>query len=115
MPLKIVYLDDEPDVSGMFADNFASKEIEIKTFVDPDLALAYIHAHPPDVVFLDYRMPNTNGDLVAQAIKIDVPKVLVTGDLEVKTVTQFTRKFTKPFPWDEMEQFLDSLVKKKAA
>jgi DNA-binding NtrC family response regulator len=115
MPLKIVYLDDEADLLEIFVDNFASANREINTFTNPQLALEFIHANYPDVVLLDFRMPSTTGDEVAQAIKINVMKVLITGDIETATITAFERKFAKPFPYDEIEKYLLSLTDKRAA
>jgi CheY-like chemotaxis protein len=113
MPLKIVYLDDEPDICIMFSDNFNSPNLIIHTFTDSDLAVNFIKLNPPDIVFLDYRMPNINGDQVAIRIDKDIPKVLITGDLEVVTESIFIKKFGKPFPWTEIEQLLEDFRLKK--
>lgn len=107
MSLKVYYLDDEPDICDVFKENFATSEIEITTFCEAEPALAAIHKSPPDLIFLDYRIHSTNGDVVAQQIKVKVPLILLTGDLRVTTQTVFDKMYSKqPFPWDEIEIFL---------
>ena len=114
MPLKVYMLDDEPDICQIFKDNFSTVDITIHTFNDPKKFLEAIHADPPDLLFFDYRLPNTNGVEVARAIKIKIPMALLTGDLEVTSVEIFEKKFNKqPFPWIEIESYLTSHLNKK--
>lgn len=116
MPLKIVYLDNEPQLCEMFVDNFASADVSVETFTDPEKAVAAINATIPDLVFLDYRLPQTTGEAVAHRLMADIPKVLVTGDLTVKGIKDFVKIFHKPFNFDEMEEFIrNSMDRKKAA
>lgn len=107
MSLRVIYVDDEPDMCQMFVDNFSTPEIQIQTYVDSQIALEAIHQNPPDLVILDYRLRDTTGDLLAKEIKVKLPIALLTGDLEVETDFEFSRCFRKqPFPWDEIQGFL---------
>ncbi len=65
MPFKVIYLDDEPHLCEMFVDNFASGEVSVETFTDSEKAITAINASIPDLVFLDYRLPETTGEAVA--------------------------------------------------
>lgn len=112
MPLKIVYLDDEPHLCEMFVDNFESSEVSVQTFTESRAAIKAINESTPDLVFLDYRLPGMTGDDVASLLNSAVPLALLTGDLSVKTVTRFVRIFHKPFNFDEMEAFIQSYLKK---
>ncbi len=109
MPLKIVYVDDEPDLCEMFADLFNSPDTLVTTFSDPELAITEIRKNPPDLIFLDYRLPKTNGDRVALALGNTVPKVLVTGDVAVKTEYPFVKHFAKPYTRAEIAQFISEI------
>jgi DNA-binding NtrC family response regulator len=111
MPLKIIYLDDEPDLCQLFKQNFESDEVEIKVFSDPAKALQETLENPPDYVFLDYRLPNTSGDIVAKSIDSKIPKIFITGDLSVNPEADFIKIFNKPFSFDEMESFINNLKK----
>ena len=106
MSLKIVYLDDEVSLCEIFKDSFESSEVDIKTFSEPELALKHIKAHPPDLIFLDYRLPGTTGDLIALELGGHIPKVLITGDLSVTPSANFLRIFKKPYKFQEMDDFI---------
>ena len=115
MAIKVVYIDDEPALCEIFKDNFESSDIEIKTFVHPTEALLDIAKVRPDLVFIDYRLPNTNGESVAKSIAIEIdstiPKVLVTGDLSIQPSGLFVQIFSKPFNFNEVEAFIKGYIR----
>jgi DNA-binding response OmpR family regulator len=113
MLLKIVYLDDEPALCEMFVDNFASPIVSIQTFTDPEAAIKAINESEPDLVFLDYRLPETTGQDVANRLNPDIPKVLLTGDLSVNAGSCFIKIFHKPFDFAEVEAFIQSYLGRK--
>ncbi len=104
--LKIAYIDDEAEMCSIFVDNFSSANVEILTFSDLTNIVEKVEGANPDLIFLDYRLPNTNGDTLAGVLSPSVPKVLITGDIEVKPKANFLRVFSKPFDFCEMEDFL---------
>lgn len=106
MPHNIYYLDDEPDLLEMFVDLYSSDEICITIFSDPNEALAAVKKNPPDMIFLDYRLPNTTGDAVAQKIDPKIPKILITGDDSVKCETKFITTFQKPYRVESIRDFI---------
>lgn len=110
MSLKVYYIDDEADLCENFADYFATKEIEVTTFTDPSQALDRAKINPPDIVFIDYRMPGTTGDEMAKLIAADIPKYLITGDIYVKTEYQFNGCFNKPYILEDIQQVLNGLL-----
>lgn len=114
-PLKVYYLDDEIDLLEMFRDLFSGPGIEIRTFVDPALAIAEVWRSPPDLLILDYRLPNTTGDKIAQLLDPGLPKIMITGDLMVKTNSTFERVFHKPYSFSEMAEFLESARRRRLA
>ena len=111
MSLKIVYLDDEPDLCVIFRDIFSSEEVIIETYTESLKAIQGIKMDPPDLIFLDYRLPNITGDEVAMMLDKDIPKVLITGDINIKTDYSFLRIISKPFKIDEINELISSLVK----
>lgn len=113
MPFRIVYIDDEPDLCEIFQDSFSSERVQIDTFICPDDALLAIEKNPPDLVFLDFRLPHTTGDKVALLMNKDIPKVLLTGDLTDCGRSIFVKLFHKPFEMEEIEAFIASYVEKK--
>jgi DNA-binding NtrC family response regulator len=111
MPLKIFYLDDETDLLEMFSDTFSSSERVIATFCDPKTAIAAIRQTPPDILFIDYRLPNYTGDQIAQMLDPKIPKVLISGDMQVKCSYNFVAVFEKPYKASKIEEILAKLAK----
>ena len=107
MPLKVYYIDDEKGLCENFEDLFSVSDlILIKTFMDPEVAKIAIEADPPDILFLDYRLPNITGDQLAQSLDPAIPKYLVSGDIELKLKYKFLKIFPKPYSIDEVEALL---------
>ncbi len=113
MPLKIAYLDDEPELCETFVDNFANDCVEIRTFTDPESFLASLVTYQPDMVFLDYRLPNCNGDLIASRIRGEIPKILITGDFTVTPQTKFHRILQKPYNFAEVEALIQKQIEEQ--
>ncbi len=102
MSLKVFYLDDEAALCVGFSDYFSTNEVIITTFTDPKLAILAIKNNPPDLFFVDYHLPGTDGDQVAQSIDPGIPMVLISGELFTVTVHQFVRIITKPYKNEEI-------------
>ncbi|MEN9722965.1 MAG: hypothetical protein RJB38_951 [Pseudomonadota bacterium] len=112
MPLRLYYLDDEPDLLDVFSEIFACPELEIVTCSDPVRALQEIQANPPDILFLDYRLPRTTGDQIALQVDAAIPKALVTGDVRVTLQARFDAVFEKPFPVEKMQEFIQAQIQR---
>jgi DNA-binding NtrC family response regulator len=108
MPINVYYIDDEIDLCEIFSDTFADDNIQIKTFTDPKAGIEAIKNAPPDFLFLDYRLPGTNGDLIAQSVDPKIPKILVTGEMEVKTQYKFQKIISKPYKTEEVMSIFNS-------
>lgn len=106
MSFQIVYIDDEPDICEIFSDLFQSSTLDVHVFTDPELAIERLKSHSADIVFIDYRLPQTTGDQVARRISKDIPKALITGELSVQPDYEFDRIFSKPLDVDEIEKFI---------
>jgi DNA-binding response OmpR family regulator len=114
MSLKILYIDDEQDLCQMFEDNFGmSNDVTIDTFTDPEKGLSALPSIEPDLIFLDYRLPNTTGVEIANRIQAKIPIALVTGELGMKLQPPFIRIFWKPFDFEEIEKFIEFFAEQK--
>jgi FixJ family two-component response regulator len=112
MAIKVYYLDDEPALGENFKDLFETDEVEISTFVTADAFLEAVRTAPPDLVFLDYLLPKTNGDIVAQQLDPKIPKYLITGNLEVKPKADFVGVFYKPVQFEVIQMVISNSVNK---
>ncbi len=115
MPLNVLYLDDEKELCDNFSDLFSTGDIKVITFNDPVKASEAAKVNPPDLMFVDYRLPSTNGDLVALSLDPKIPKFLITGDISVATSYKFVKVFSKPYKAEDIWKVLESMLKKKQA
>lgn len=115
MSLKIYYLDDEPDLLVLFTETFSAPGREISTFSDSKVAIEKINKNKPDILFLDYRMPNFTGDQIAQMLDPSIPKYLITGDIQVNTDYKFKAVIKKPYSTEEIEKILVEMNQLKKA
>lgn len=112
MVLKVFYLDDEKVLGDLFLEEFESSDIQVTTYTEPQKIIEEIKINPPDIIFLDYRLPGINGDQVALKMANDIPKYLITGDLHVKTTYQFTGVFQKPYVEEDLHKVMQAILKK---
>lgn len=113
MQFNIVYLDDEIDLCQIFEDIFTTDEVKIKAFIEPADAVSEIAINPPDLIFLDYRLQNTTGDIVAKQLGDTIPMALISGDLHIKPIESFSRIFFKPYDSVEIAVFIRQYVVQK--
>lgn len=113
MALKVYYLDDEKLLCDLFKEEFESEDIQIFTFIDAQNLIQETKTNPPDVIFLDFRLPGINGDQVAIKIAKGIPIYLVTGDLHIRNTYPFVRIFQKPYEEAEIQKVLQAMVDKK--
>jgi DNA-binding NtrC family response regulator len=108
MTFRIFYLDDEPELLELFVDTFSEAGLEISVFSEVSVALEAIKRQPPDLLFLDYRLSGITGDEIALSLDPSIPKVLITGDQQVKTKADFLIVFPKPYRAETVEAFIRS-------
>lgn len=114
MSFKVFFIDDEPDICQVFREYFRRlPDIEIQTFIDPEDALQAVALDKPDLIFIDYRLPDTTGFDVAMRMSGSVPLVLITGELSVKKQAPFIKVFSKPFDFAAMGVFIQDQMKDK--
>lgn len=112
MQLEIVYLDDEPDLIDLFQEMFSSAKVKVTVFSSADEIVQYVESHKVDIVFLDYRLPSTTGDEVALRMPPQIPKALISGDLQLAPTAHFEAIFSKPYEMQKIRAFIDSKASK---
>ncbi|MCX5743267.1 MAG: response regulator [Proteobacteria bacterium] len=109
----ILYVDDEIMMCRVFRRILAGRGAPIETFIDPELALAYAHAHPIAAIVCDYRMPTCTGIDLLERLTVDVPFVLVSGDIGIGTLSQHPRishVLAKPFQPERLIALVDTYL-----
>jgi DNA-binding NtrC family response regulator len=107
MSITVYYLDDEEDLCSIFNDFFSSNKVKVTGFTDYQLALEAATHCPPDLFFIDYRLPGVNGDDVANQLSEQIPKILVTGDIKVDVSANFLQVISKPYDFNLIQDIID--------
>lgn len=87
--LKILIIDDEPDIRDVLKITLECEGFEIYEAADGVDGLEKVHKVSPDIVILDYKMPRMNGLEVCQILKKDIllrhmPIIMLTGKGETQ-------------------------------
>jgi excisionase family DNA binding protein len=68
--LRVLVVDDEPEIVRLFEDTFGVDErFELETAANGYDAGRLTESFKPEVIFLDYMLPDINGDLVCKRIR----------------------------------------------
>lgn len=111
--LNLLHLDDENDICQVFNDLFSSDRVLIRSYTEVEPALEAIKQDPPDLIFLDYRLPGITGEAVALKMNTQIPICLISGDMTLRTTYPFVAKFKKPWNSEEIQAFLDAFQVKR--
>ncbi|MCX7661333.1 MAG: response regulator [Candidatus Omnitrophica bacterium] len=91
MAIKILIVDDDPDIRDVLKLTLSEEDYEIQEAEDGESALKLITAKTPDLVILDYKLPKMNGREVLKKVKQDIllqhlPVIMLTasGDIDDK-------------------------------
>lgn len=91
MSVKILIVDDDPDIRDILKLTLSEENYEVIEAADGEEALRAIKTKSPDLVLLDYKIPKIDGRQVCRQVKKDLllqhlPIIMVTGkgDLDDK-------------------------------
>jgi CheY-like chemotaxis protein len=112
MTRKILMVDDEPDILKIVCLRLSKQGYDVVMASNGREALEKVQALMPDVILMDYRMPDQDGLEVAAMLRKDpvlrhIPIILMTAStetidpmiLEAVGVNEYLRK---PFEADEL-------------
>ncbi|MFF1400948.1 response regulator transcription factor [Streptomyces sp. NPDC058287] len=76
-PVRILVVDDEPDVTDVLATVLTNEGMQVRTAADGASALAAARDFRPDAVVLDWMLPDLDGLQVLRALRREAPRVCV--------------------------------------
>jgi diguanylate cyclase (GGDEF)-like protein len=111
MPTVVVIDDVLPNALLLKSYMKRLGDVEVRTFVDPHEALAVCMGTPPDLVLLDYQMPQMSGiDFLGKFRRVvqlkSVPVVMITGEAARETLYRALEAGANDFlrkPVDDIE------------
>ncbi|MFC8826614.1 response regulator transcription factor [Streptomyces sp. NPDC057137] len=76
-PVRVLVVDDEPDVTEVLAGVLTAEGWQVRTASDGATALATARDFRPDAVVLDWMLPDLDGLHVMRALRREAPSVCV--------------------------------------
>ena len=108
--LKLLVVDDEPDICSLISDALVDEGHEVTCAADGALALELASATPFDVVVADMRLPGLDGLALFRRLREESPTtdmILITGNAAVADAVAVLKEgafdyLTKPIRLDEL-------------
>lgn len=116
MGKKVFIIDDEPDILKVLEIRLKSSGYEVRSAKNAKEALEILNGYKPDIILLDYYLPDINGaDLLKEIKKISsvasVPVIFVSASSEsIEAVTRESGAsdfIVKPMEIDELKSKID--------
>jgi two-component system phosphate regulon response regulator PhoB len=117
---RILLAEDDPDIRHLVTFKLQRAGFDVTAVADGFAALRDAHAHPPDLVLLDVRMPRISGIEVCRELRADrrtagVPIIMLTAqarsqDLEQAFAAGATDYVVKPFSPRELLDRVETVL-----
>ncbi len=120
-PARVVVIDDDVFVRHLLRTTLPSDTFEITEAGNGNVALAVMEIEPPDLLVLDWNLPEVSGETVLQETKrrhADVAVVVLTADAQQRgraAELGADAFLTKPFSPLELLATIDGLLNQSAA
>lgn len=108
---NVLVVDDEPIVCHSLRKILTKQSCAVEEAFDVDAALLKMRLNKYDLIFLDLKMPKTDGiDLLKSVKKLypEIPVVMISGYASIKTAVEATKEgafnfIPKPFTPEELK------------
>lgn len=105
--ITVFYIDDEISLCEIFFKLFNRDGVTVKFFSDHKIAIDEIASSIPDLLFIDYRLNGITGEEVALKLNTSIPKVLITGELDLPCPPNFLKVLPKPTKPTDIQEIID--------
>lgn len=119
MGLKVLLVDDEPDILEVIQDRLEAYGFTVVTAANGREALAKLAAEQFDGVFMDVKMPEMGGiEALEEIRKTDarIPVIIITSsstrEAAIATLAKGANEYIlKPFEWAELKEKIEKVYK----
>ncbi len=119
---RILVVDDEKDVLGMFEKYLRMRGFQVLTAPNVLEALRIQKRDAPDIILTDYNMPEMNGiDLLRELHKVEpgLPVIMMSGAADMRTAAEALREeafdfLAKPVDAEELVRTIHLALARKA-
>jgi two-component system OmpR family response regulator len=119
-PVRVLVVDDEPDLTDVLGAALRAEGWQVETAADGASALSSATLVPPDIVVLDWMLPDTDGLTVLRRLRERAPNVCVlfltardTVEDRISGITAGGDDYvTKPFSLEEVLARLRGLMRR---
>jgi len=122
MTAKILIVEDEDDLSELLAYNYGKEGFETVKVVDGDEAIIAVEDEQPDLVILDWMLPNVSGIEICRQIRArtetrNLPVIMLTArgdeDDRIRGLNRGADDYvTKPFSMSELMARTQALLRR---
>jgi CheY-like chemotaxis protein len=117
MGLKVLLVDDEPDILEVIQDRLEAYGFTVVTAANGREALAKLTAEKFDGIFMDVKMPEMGGiEALEEIRKTDahIPIIIVTSsstrEAAIATLAKGANEYIlKPFEWAELKEKIEKV------
>jgi DNA-binding response OmpR family regulator len=105
---NILVVDDEPEIVQFIGGGLEDEGFDVMTAADGHRAVELAARRRPDLVVLDMRGPDLDGDTVADELRslyAEIPILLITADGKAEEKARQVKAFdflSKPFDLDRL-------------
>ena len=94
--VRVLFVEDDPSVAQMYQLKLELDGYDVEVAPDGEKALDIAHKNPPDIIFLDIRLPKLDGFGVLEALRKDpktesVPVVILSNYSERQLIDRGLR------------------------
>jgi CheY-like chemotaxis protein len=94
--VRVLFVEDDPAVAQMYKLKLELDGYHVEVAPDGELALSMARSEPPDIIFLDIRLPKLGGLEVLEALRADpktqaLPVVILSSHSEKELVERGAR------------------------
>jgi len=119
--MKALIIDDEPGIRIALTHFLRSRGYDTVEAESGEIGMNLALKFPPDLVFLDYRLPDMDGEALLQQLvapEIGACVVMMTGYPELDQAVRSIKSgaeyfFSKPIHYERLALILDSIEKRR--